>query len=482
MASAEVIFQSTGDISFIVLYLLSLIAIGFYGKSKRDKNSLNDFYLGGGFGFFLLFLTFYATQYSGNTIIGLTGKAYREGWLGLNLVVFMISVIGGLLLYAPKLYQRSQSKKYLTLSDYIDDRYAHRGLQYLIIAVCVFVLGNYVLSNLKAVGHIVNTISNGHISNAWGIFSLAAVILIYESLGGIRSVVLTDALQGILLFITIQIIFSVVLYYYVLSPEVGAAPLSAINGSTLPDGSGQIKWISTIMLIFFSIALYPHAVQRVLMAKSEAALKNSLKLMVIAPLFTTLPLVLIAIIATTVLPNLDQASSENVLLLMLMQLNHIPWIHWVIVLFFSAALAAIMSTIDSSNLALNSILIKNVYLKINPKAKSSNIMGMVKIISLTMIMFLSYLAVSIESSIWTILKIKLEILAQLFPALTLGLWLPKLRAESVFYGLIAGLTLTSYLLLFSDTPKPMHIHAGLWGLLLNVITLWINQRRKQPTR
>ena len=479
MASTEVIFQNTGDIFFIVLYLFSLIAIGFYGKSKRDKNSLNDFYLGRGFGFFLLFLTFYATQYSGNTIIGFTGKAYREGWFGLNLVALMVAVIGGLLLYAPKLYQRSQNRNYVTLSDYIDDRYAHKWLHYLIIAVCVFVLGNYVLSNLKAVGYIVNTLSNGHISNALGIFSLAAIILIYESLGGIRSVVLTDALQGILLLITIQIIFFMVLYYYVLSPEVSNFSLSAISATTLPDGNAQIKWISTIMLVFFSVALYPQAVQRVLMAKSENALKKSLKFMAIAPLFTTLPLVFIAIIASAVLPNLDQQSSENVLLLMLIEINHFPWMHWVIVLFFSAALAAIMSTIDSSNLALNAIIIKNVYLKINPKAQNTHIMRMVKIISLSMLMLLSYLAVSIDSSIWTILKIKLEVLAQLFPAFTLGLWLPKLRAQSVFYGLIVGLTLIFYLLLFADIAKPLNIHAGLWGLFANVITIWINQLRKQ---
>ena len=153
--------------------------------------------------------------------------------------------------------------------------------------------------------------------------------------------------------------------------------------------------------------------------------------------------------------------------------------HWVIVLFFSAALAAIMSTIDSSNLALNAIIIKNVYLKINPKAQNTHIMRMVKIISLSMLMLLSYLAVSIDSSIWTILKIKLEVLAQLFPAFTLGLWLPKLRAQSVFYGLIVGLTLIFYLLLFADTAKPLNIHAGLWGLFANVITIWINQLRQQ---
>ncbi len=75
------------------------------------------------------------------------------------------------------------------------------------------------LSNLKAVGYIIYTLSDGEISIVWGIIILAIVIFIYESLGGIRSVVFTDAMQGVLLLITIQIIFFVVVYNYGFSTE-----------------------------------------------------------------------------------------------------------------------------------------------------------------------------------------------------------------------------------------------------------------------
>jgi len=72
-------FQSSlkpGGIIFMAIYLSSLILIGLFGRLKRKEDSLSDFYLAGrGMGFFVLFLTLYATQYSGNTIVGYTGRA-----------------------------------------------------------------------------------------------------------------------------------------------------------------------------------------------------------------------------------------------------------------------------------------------------------------------------------------------------------------------------------------------------------------------
>lgn len=460
------------DIWVISLYLFSLIIIGIYGHKKSKNNSLTDLYLGGReFGVLMLFLTFYATQYSGNTMIGFTGKAYRDGWTTLSTVVFMIAVIGGLMSYAPKLYKRAKQKSYITLSDYVYDRYPNKILHYLVIGVVLFVLGNYILSNLKAVGTIVETLSDGVIPYAWGIIALSVIIFIYESLGGMRSVVLTDAIQGILLLVTIQIIFFVVLFQYGLSPNLENATIQKII--QLPNGEQQVKWLSTLFLFFFSISIYPHAIQRIFMARKADDLKKSFKLMAFMPFFTTLPVVIIAIIAIGVLPELSKAQSDHVMPLMLNQLSHIPFLHWVIVLFFAAVLAAIMSTIDSSNIAIHSILVKNVYLVHQPNSPELTTKYTSMAVSLGILSLLTYLAIVIDSSIWTILRIKLEVLAQLFPLIVLGVWTKNIRSEAVLGGLIVGLLLVVYLSLFSDTPKPWHIHAGLWALLANAIVIKI---------
>ncbi len=79
-------------------------------------------------GVFVLFLTLYATQYSGKTLVGYAGKAYREGYTVLVTVTFMMSVIGGYLLFAPRLYRISRKFRFITIGDYIQHRYNSRAM------------------------------------------------------------------------------------------------------------------------------------------------------------------------------------------------------------------------------------------------------------------------------------------------------------------------------------------------------------------
>ncbi len=79
---------------FIALYLSSLLLIGWIGYRARKENTLQDFYLAGsGFGLFVLVLTLYATQYSGNTLFGFTGMTYRIGFSWIMSVQFMLAII-----------------------------------------------------------------------------------------------------------------------------------------------------------------------------------------------------------------------------------------------------------------------------------------------------------------------------------------------------------------------------------------------------
>ena len=99
----------TGGLMFMGLYLLSLIIIGWLGRKAQKENTLADFYLAGrGLGVFVLFLTLYATQYSGNTLVGFAGRAYRDGYDALVLITFLSAAVGAWLFYAPKLFRLSR--------------------------------------------------------------------------------------------------------------------------------------------------------------------------------------------------------------------------------------------------------------------------------------------------------------------------------------------------------------------------------------
>ena len=206
---------SPGGIIILCAYIISLIGIGWLGKKAQKEQSLTDFYLAGrGMGFFVLFLTLYATQYSGNTLVGFAGRAHREGYQALVLITFLSAAVGAFAFYGPRLYRLSKKHRFITPSDYIDHRYKNNKLTYLSAAICLIALANYILTNLKAIGFIVEAVTGGVIPFAYGVVALSLVMVIYESLGGMRSVAWTDAIQGTVLMagvITIFITISIML-------------------------------------------------------------------------------------------------------------------------------------------------------------------------------------------------------------------------------------------------------------------------------
>jgi len=91
-----------------------------------------------------------------------------------------------------------------------------------------------------------------------------------------------------------------------------------------------------------------------------------------------------------------------------------------------------------------------------------------------------YLAIVVPQTIWRIMEIKLELLCQIAPAIFLGLHFKSLKGNAVFFGAVAGTTLAVGIMLInfiipSFPVKPWGIHAGVWGLLLNVAVLTLVQ-------
>lgn len=464
---------------FLMLYLLSLIGVGIIGLLKSKENSMQDFYLGGaGFGVTILFLTMYATQYSGNSLIGFAGSAYRNGWFFLVSVTFMIAIVGGYMLYAPKLYILSQKYKFITVGDYIRHRYNHKLLTSLVVIIGILALSNYMLTNLKAIGYILTYVTGGSIGFAEGIIVMAIIMVIYETLGGMRSVAWTDAIQGILLLFGVLIIFAVIWVQYgsIASNEALLLQVKADFFKT-PLLEDKVRWLSILIMIFFGISVYPQAIQRIYAAKNAQTLKRSFQLMIIMPLLTTLPLIIIAIIGAAHFPDLDKTSSEQVILLMLSELKDIEGMQYVITLFIAAAVAAIMSTVDSAMLAISSLFTQDIYHQRKPQATQKQLTLVGKAFTWILMVFMVYLAIKLPSTIWWLIQIKLEILCQIAPAVMLGVHFKKLSSTSVLYGLLVGLGFTLLFLLSPLANKPFGFHAGVIGLALNALVVYLHHQK-----
>lgn len=471
----------TGGIIFVGLYLFSLIGIGMAGRMARKENTLSDFYLAGrGMGVFVLFLTLYATQYSGNTMIGFAGKAYRGGYQSLVMVIFMSSIIGAYFLFAPKLFRLSKKHGFITTGDFIHHRFKNTVLTIIIVIISIFALGNYILTNLKAIGYIVVAATGGRVGFAQGIILLSLIMVIYETLGGMRSVAWTDVIQGVLLLVGVILIFIVIQVEYggmVTSAEI----IKSQNPEFFnpPNWTEKRLWISTIGLAFFGISVYPHAIQRIYAAKDEHTLKRSLQIMVFMPLITTMFMMIVGWVGLAQFPNLDRQGSEQITILMLQDIGYrIPAMGMMIVLFLSAAIAAIMSTVDSALLAISAMVTKDLYGRLQPGKSQRELIRIGKIFSWVIMGLAVLLAIKLPQTIWRLMEIKLELLCQIAPAIFLGLHLKRLSSRAVLYGVIIGTIVAVIITLHPLLPtKPLGIHAGIWGLLINVVVLVVFQLR-----
>ena len=198
--------------TFISIYLSTLIIIGFFGYRARQENTLKDFYLAGnGFGLAVIFLTFYATQYSGNTLFGYSGMTYRIGYAWIMCIHFMTAIIACYLIFAPKLYQRARRFNYITPTDYLQHRFCSNSINIIVTVIMIFVLSNYLLAQLMAMGRAMQGLSSADPSIAYqlGVILLTLIMVIYGTLGGIRAVAWTDVIQGTILIVGLIVLLFV---------------------------------------------------------------------------------------------------------------------------------------------------------------------------------------------------------------------------------------------------------------------------------
>ena len=147
-------------------------------------------------------------------------------------------------------------------------------------------------------------------------------------------------------------------------------------------------------------------------------------------------------------------------------------------IFLIGVLAAIMSTIDSALISTSSSLV-NDFVRISDLKQPR--LG--KAFSWLIMALAVTIAIAFPSTIWQLIQLKFELLLPSAPSLFLGIHWKSLGGKPVLIGFIAALGLTLFLIIGSNLSdsipaRPFNIHAGVWGLLLNLtitVTLGITQ-------
>ena len=474
-------FDQTASI-FIGIYLSALIIIGFFGYRARQENTLKDFYLAGdGFGLTVIFLTFYATQYSGNTLFGYSGMTYRIGYAWIMCIHFMTAIVACYLIFAPRLYKKARQHNYITPTDYLQHRFNSNAINVVVTLIMILVLSNYLLAQLMAMGRAMQGLSSAdpNIAYQQGVILLTFIMVIYGTLGGIRAVAWTDVIQGLILIIGLIILL------FMLFKQFGPISLATtviqetqdFSKIAAPDANRIREWISYILIVGFGSTLYPQAIQRIYAARSEKILRQGLALMAFAPLFTSLIAVIVGIYAIAYVPGLEGTASDQALtrILSIIQQNSILG-YWLTVILYAAVLAAMMSTADSALLSISSMLSKDIYSRfINTNASEAKLTLLGKLFSWCLIIVLVWLAIylSDKASLLKLLDRKFDLLIQLVPAFMLSIHWRGSQALPTLVGLIVGIFISLCLAYggfnFVHEGKIYGFHPGLIGLMINFL-------------
>lgn len=194
----------------MVIYFAAMLSIGFI-YSKRSNSSSKEYFAGGrGVGPWLTALSAEASDMSGWLLMGLPGLAYFTGaadpmWTAIGLA---LGTYLNWKLVARRLRRYSVvTDDAITIPDFFAKRFHDKkGVISTIAAVIILVFFSvYVGSCFVTVGKLFATLFgfDYHVMMIIG----AVVVFVYTVVGGYLSVVMTDFIQGMLMFFALAVVF-----------------------------------------------------------------------------------------------------------------------------------------------------------------------------------------------------------------------------------------------------------------------------------
>ncbi len=468
----------------LVVYLGALVAVAEIAKrSKKDTSPSDHFLAGRSLGTFVLFLTLYATAYSGNSLLGYPGRAYRDGYSFIMATGFMMAIIVAFHVVVPRLRPLAVRHAFVTPGDYIRLRFDGSWAKPLRLAVAILMtlaLANFLLAQLKAMGEVASVVTDGRIPYPIGVIGLAGVILFYETRGGMRAVAWTDAAQGIVMLLGLSALLG-----WLLSEAGGLTEITHAVAARRPEAvrvpsvTVCVNWFSTIALMGLASVLYPQAIQRIFAARSGRALKRSFSGMTFMPLATTLVVTLIGVAAIARFDIQDAVATDDVVPLLLHDWGSAGgYSTAAALLVFLGALSAIMSTADSCLLSLGSLLSRDL---LGREGSDDQATRLGKRLAAAILLGTIPFALWREVTLWRLIELKMELLIQCVPAFLIALHWHRLRAGPTVAGILVG-TIFSAGLSLSGIPRIEGVHVGVVGCALNALvavlgSLWTSRRQ-----
>lgn len=448
----------------LVLYLGIMAFIGWYAGHKT--NNIGDFFvLSGKAGVVVSGIAYFSTQFSMGTFLGTPGTIYGVGYAGMAISVpgAVFCMILPALLIGRKLITLGHKYGFLTMADYLTDRYHSKNMSGVLGVMMLFFLVPMMGAQIIGAGVIVHVFTG--LPEWVGVVGMGIIVILYCMTGGMKGAMMTDVIQGSLMIATAVVTF-------IVSIVMGGGfsninhTLQSMNEAylTFPGANGYMPWtyyISNIVLWSFFTMGQPHLFTKFFAMKDHKTMFKAILLGTAGMFFSATLIEWAGVNGIASIQNIEKADQ---IIPMILQRGMNPFLASI---FIAGIVAAGMSTIDGILVTTTGAVTRDIYQKIiNKNATDEAVMSLSKVVTVIIGIVVICFGVFQPGSIFEINLFAFSGMAIFVVPILFGIYWKKATAKGAVASVIVGII---SLLLFTLNPSVKALAMGFHALFPTTI-------------
>ena len=448
----------------LVLYLGIMAFIGWY--AGRKTNNIGDFFvLSGKAGVVVSGIAYFSTQFSMGTFLGTPGTIYGVGYAGMAISVpgAVFCMILPALLIGRKLITLGHKYGFLTMADYLTDRYHSKKMSGVLGVMMLFFLVPMMGAQIIGADVIVHVFTG--LPEWVGVVGMGIIVILYCMSGGMKGAMMTDVIQGSLMIATAVVTF-------IVSVVMGGGfsninhTLQSMNEAylTFPGANGYMPWtyyVSNIVLWSFFTMGQPHLFTKFFAMKDHKTMFKAILLGTAGMFFSATLIEWAGVNGIASIQNIEKADQ---IIPMILQRGMNPFLASI---FIAGIVAAGMSTIDGILVTTTGAVTRDIYQKIiNKNATDEAVMSLSKVVTVIIGIVVICFGVFQPGSIFEINLFAFSGMAIFVVPILFGIYWKKATAKGAIASVIVGII---SLLLFTLNPSVKALAMGFHALFPTTI-------------
>ena len=458
----------------ISIYLFLAFTIGVMAGRGRSFFSLSEYAVGDrSFNLFVMWFLMGGTIFSAFAFLGGPGWAFSKGAASFYILVYCTLGLMPWYVIGPKVSRIGKKNNYITMGDFLGDRYQSKILTIIVGIVAILAFIPYLTLQIKGMAYIFNVLTYDNIPYWLGALLAFGIVVVYVATSGVRGAAWSDVFQAILMLIIAWVLG----VYFIEKLHGGVdnmfSKIISENKDFLMIGEqnsemSKARYSSNIIISMIGFVMWPH-----LFTKSYTTTEKRIKTTVaVYPIFALflLPVLFIGFSGIGIVGKDEIESSGQILPYLIT--NYLTESGLLYGIVGAGALAAAMSSSDAITHGASVSFGRDICKVIYPNLSESTELWIMRgaVFGVGGVAYL--LAIFGSDGLIQLLLGAYGPIAQLAPAVYCSLFFRKVNATAIIFGLVNGVLVTLYYQYFAS-ESIYDLHAGLIGIIVNIVTIFI---------